>query len=128
MVETMRIPKRPLWIYAVLPPVILNVAAVVFLGGYYALREVRPEVVSGVDQDQIQFMMYAVIFVVEWIFALTLLREARSRGRPLTAILSPDGELFAFRWVPALLLFLLFNAAFIVYLPVASLLYGGWPS
>jgi membrane protease YdiL (CAAX protease family) len=118
---------KGLWIYTVLPPAILNVAAVVIFGGYYALREVRPELVSGISPDEVQVTAYLVIFVVEWVFAIRLLRQRASRGTCLSSMMAPGGDIWGFRWPMAILLFAVFNGLFVAYVPLVSALYGEWP-
>jgi membrane protease YdiL (CAAX protease family) len=117
----------PLWVYAVLPPVILNIAAIILFGGYYALQAIQPAFVSRISQDQIQFIVYLVIFLTEWSFAILLMRQERAKGGNLAALIAPGGDIWDFRWPMAILLFAVFNALFIAYIPLVSALYGEWP-
>jgi membrane protease YdiL (CAAX protease family) len=116
-----------LWVYTVLPAVILNIAAILIFGSYYALQATKPDLVSSIQPDQVQFLAYAVIFVVEWAFAIVLLRQQAARGRSLVSIMAPDGQILRFKWLPALALFTVFNLLFIIYVPLVSTIYGGWP-
>lgn len=116
-----------LWVYAVLPPVILNVVAIIIFGGYYALQATRPTLVAWIRPEQVQFGVYVVIFVVEWVFALLLLRQGRAKGRGLTSLIAEGGEIWGFRWPMAVLLFVVFNALFVAYVPLVSAMYGQWP-
>jgi membrane protease YdiL (CAAX protease family) len=115
------------WIYTVLPPAILNLAAVAIFGSYYALQATRPELVSWIRPDQVQFLAYLVVFAVEWSFAIPLLRQQAAKGRDLSSIVAPRGDIWEFRWPLAILLFVVFNALFIAYVPLVSAIYGEWP-
>ena len=117
----------PLWIYTVLPAVILNIGAILLFGGYYGLQATQPELVSSIQPDQIQFLTYVFIFVVEWIFTILLLRQQASKGISFAALIAPDGQIWKFKWLPALALFIVFNLLFIIYIPLVTLIYGQWP-
>ena len=120
--------KRSLWIYTVLPPVILNIGAILIFGSYYALRATNPDLVSEIQPDQVQFLAYVFIFIVEWAFALLLLKQQAAVGRNLASLIAPDGRIWGFKLPPALLLFIFFNTIFVIYFFVVSALYGRWPS
>lgn len=114
-------------IYAVLPPAILNIAGVIIFGTYYALRATRPTLISWISPGQIQFTGYLIIFVVEWSFAILLLRQEASKGRNLGSMIAQGSDIWSFRWSTAMLLFVVFNALFIAYVPLVSAMYGQWP-
>ena len=116
-----------LWIYTVLPVVILNVGAIVLFGGYYGLRATQPELVANIQPDQVQFLVYVFIFIVEWIFAILLLKQQASKGITLVSLIAPDCQIWEFKRLPALALFVIFNLLFIIYIPLISLIYGQWP-
>ena len=118
---------NPLWIYTVLPVVILNVGAIVLFGGYYGLRATQPELVANIQPDQVQFLVYVFIFIVEWIFAILLLKQQASKGITLVSLIAPDCQIWKFKWLPTLALFVIFNLLFIIYIPLISLIYGQWP-
>jgi membrane protease YdiL (CAAX protease family) len=119
--------SNPLWIYTVLPAVILNIGAILLFGGYYGLQATQPELVAEIQPDQVQFLVYVFVFVLEWIFAVLLLRQQASKGIPLAALITPDSQIWKFKWLPALALFLIFNLLFIIYIPLVTLIYGQWP-
>ncbi len=118
---------RPLWVYAVLPAVILNAGAIVIFGGYYGLQATQPDLVSAIHPDQAQFLAYVLVFVVEWVFAILLLRQQAAEGKSLADLLAPGGQILNFRPLPALALFVAFNALFLLYVPLVAALYGQWP-
>jgi membrane protease YdiL (CAAX protease family) len=127
MVEGSASHQSRLWVYAVLPAVILNIVAILVFGSYYAFQAVRPDLVAAIHPDQVQFLAYVLVFVVEWIFALLLLRQQAAKGVSLVSLLAVNGRIWTFKWLPAVLLFIIFNVLFIAYIPLVSALYGQWP-
>lgn len=118
---------RSIWLFGVLPPVILNLGAILLFGTYYALLAVSPSTVQDIDPAEVQFLAYVFVFCIEWLFAGILIARMRRQGISLRGLLAPGGELLAFRWLPALVVFLFFNGALLVYVFVASRVYGEWP-
>jgi len=116
-----------IWLFGVLPPVLLNLGAILLYGTYYALLATNPSVVQGISPSQVQFITYVFVFIVEWAFALTLIARMARRGTPLRTVLAPAGELFVFRKLPAVAIFLFMNAVLGVYVFAAAKLYGQWP-
>ena len=55
--------SKPLWIYTILPAIILNIGAIILFGGYYGLQATQPELVSNIQPDQVRFLIYIFIFV-----------------------------------------------------------------
>ena len=49
--------RERLWIYAVLPAVLLNLAACAIFGAYYGLAAQRPELVAAIGQGQVFFAL-----------------------------------------------------------------------
>lgn len=119
---------RPLWIYSVLPPVILNIGAILIFGSYYALQATQPDTVASITPAQVQFLAYVFVFVVEWIFAILLLRQRAAEGKTLASLIAPDGQILGFKRLSALGLFIVFNLLFILYIPFVTAMYGRWPS
>jgi membrane protease YdiL (CAAX protease family) len=119
--------STPLWVYTVLPAVILNICAILLFGGYYGLQATQPELVANIQPDQVQFLVYIFVFSVEWVFSILLLKKQASKGITLTSLIAPDGQIWKFKWLPALTLFLVFNLVFIIYIPLVTLIYGQWP-
>lgn len=127
MKERLTPTRGSIWLFGVLPPVILNLGAVLLYGAYYALLAIYPTAVEGVTQAQVQFLAYVFVFVVEWAFALLLIARVARHGSSLRSLLAPTEELFAFRKLPAVAIFLFFNAALGIYVVVATGIYGQWP-
>jgi len=127
MNKTLPPTRGSLWIFGILPPLILNIGAILLFGTYYALLATNPSAVQGISQGQVQFFAYVFVFLVEWAFALLLIARMARRGVPLRRLLAPSGDLFAFRKLPALAIFLFVNAALGIYVFVAIKIYGQWP-
>jgi membrane protease YdiL (CAAX protease family) len=120
---------KKLWVYTILPAVILNVGGVLIYGVYYGLQYARPELVAGIAPGQVQFASAVLIFLVEWGLALLLIGRLRRSGQPLMQLIAPQGNLWRFRWLSALGLFLAWNGIFGLYLLLAGRLYRGvWES
>lgn len=67
--------------YAILPPVPLNLWAVLLHMPYYALVYTRPNLVTGVTPGQLTFINSAFLTVVEWALALSMLGRLGHLGR-----------------------------------------------
>jgi len=112
--------KEKLWVYTVLPPLILNIGGLFTYGLYYALLAVNPQRVAGISPGHVRLAADAMIFIVEWVFAAAIIFSLRKSGANLNQLISPQSNLFHFRWGPAVLLFAGWNALFAVYLYLAG--------
>lgn len=112
--------KDKLWVYLVLPPLVLNFGALLTYGAYYALVYTRPELVAGIHLGFVRLAMDVLIILVEWIFALVILLRLRKAGIPLIQFIAEKGSDRRLRLLPTLLLFLIWNILFAVYLVVLS--------
>jgi membrane protease YdiL (CAAX protease family) len=119
--------RGSIWLFGVLPPVILNLGAILLFGGYYALLAINAPAVQGISPAQVQFAAYMLVFLVEWAFALLLIARKARQGERLRHLLAPAGDLFDFRKLPALAIFLFVNAVLGAYVWVAVRIYGQWP-
>jgi len=117
-----------LWVYAVLPVVILNLAGCIIFGAYYGLAAQQPELVADIGEGQVFFALYLFINLVEWVFAVSILLKLRRAGVSVLSLIAPHGAPWRFKWVPAVLVFVAFNALFAVYVAVYACLLGGWPA
>jgi len=121
-------PDRHWWIYAVLLPVILNVAGLLVFGVAYASAAIRQQTLSVTQQEQMLFALYVIVFVVEVVAAAGLIADRKRRGISLAALVSPLGPPWRFRWMPALLVFVGLNGLFAAYVLITVVLRGAWPS
>jgi membrane protease YdiL (CAAX protease family) len=103
------------WPYLILPPVILNAGALLLFGAIYATRAPTSPEAFASDFGQTQFVLSVFIFVVEWLLALVLIRRYRRSGLSIRVLLSRTENVLGFRWGPAILLFVAFNALFLLY-------------
>ncbi len=115
------------WLFAVLPAVVLNLGAMLLYGGYYALQAVSPATVAGVSPAQLQFLLYLFILVVELAFAALLIGRWAAAGVRQRDVLFPGDRAGPWHLGRALALGVLFNAAMALYMALAPRLSGGWP-
>ena len=116
-----------LWVYAVLPAVVLNLAGCMVFGAYYGLAAQQSALVASVRPGQVFFALYAFITVVEWAFAAAVMIRLRRAGLSVTSLVAPDGASWRFEWLPAILVFIAFNALFGTYVAIYARFLGGWP-
>ena len=116
--------ENKLWIYTILPAVILNIGSLVIYGGYYSLKYTRPEALANIPENTTSLVVYGMIFVVEWLFALGVIAWLRRNGLPLQALINPTGNARPFRWGPALAMGAGINLLFVVYFFIAAKIYG----
>lgn len=107
-----------LWVYAVLPPVIFNLVGCSIFGTYYGLASQQPELVADVDPGQLSFVLYVFVFVVEWAFAASIIVRLKGTGGSVMDLIAPRGDPWRFKWLPAVLLFAIFNAILAVYMTI----------
>ena len=117
-----------LWVYAVLPVIILNIAGCILFGAYYGLASQQPELVAGIGEGQVFFARYLFIALVTWVLAASVLLKLRRAGVPVLRLIAPHGAPWRFKWGPAILVVVAFNALFAVYVAVSKWLLGGWPA
>jgi membrane protease YdiL (CAAX protease family) len=112
--------NRNVWPYVIWPPVILNIGAILLIGGMYAFRYAASAgstfAVVEIGYGQIQFALSILIIIVEWFFALLLIIRYNKSGASIWGLFSRDGRIFRFRWGPAILLFIAVNAVWIIYI------------
>jgi predicted Co/Zn/Cd cation transporter (cation efflux family) len=104
--------RERLWIYAVLPAVILNLTGCIIFGAYYGLAAQQPELVADIGQGQVFFALYVFINLVEWAFAASILLKLRRAGVSVLSLIAADGTPWRFKWAPAVLVFIAFNVLF----------------
>jgi len=111
---------KKVWFYIIWPPVVLNIGGLLLIAALYAYKyATAPTPTTGAIQvsfGQIQFALSIFIFITEWFFAGLLIYGYRKSNTSIRYLFSHTANLFEFRWLPAILIFLLFNAVFIGYL------------
>lgn len=115
--------REPLWPFAVLPAVILNLGSLI-LFAYHYTDMVGPEAPMG----RLFFQLYVFIACVEWIFFTALFFRLRRLHISWCSLLATDERPWWFRLAPALVMMILFNGIFGVYIYLVSRYSGGWPS
>jgi len=108
-----------LWVYTVLPPVIFNLLGCCIFGTYYGLASQRPDSVADIAPGHVTFVLYVLIFIVEWAFAASvILRVKGTTGRSVMDLIVPQGGPWRFNWLPAAILFVSFNAILAGYMSI----------
>ncbi len=115
-----------LWVYVILPIVVLFLAGVVAYGTYYTLAAVQPDLVAGVPLGQVTFVLYIFIAIVEWGLAISVIRRLSRAGDPPMDLVAPHGDPLAFRWLPAVSVFLGLNAIMVVFMAILGA-FAGFP-
>lgn len=115
--------RGDLWRYALLPIIVLNLGSFAIFGVYYGLASQDPALTSRLGLGQVTVNLYLFVALVEWLFALALVRKAHSAGLGLQRLINPAAS----RRAPAAVLFVAFNAVFAVYVAAARAS-GGWPT
>jgi len=115
--------KSRIWVYAVLPALILNLGSLLTYGLYYSLYYIQPEMVSRITTGAVRAATDILIFIVEWIFAISVIGHYRSAGLSIKQMLAPHGDISRFRWLPSTILFASWNLLFALYMLVLGKLY-----
>jgi len=115
MAREIRSERKNTWPYVVWPPIVLNVGGVLLIAAIYAYKYATSEAIQISSFGQIQFALSAFVFFAEWFFAGLLLYRYRRASESIRSLFSRTGNLLEFRWLPAILLFVLFNAIFVGY-------------
>jgi len=85
-------------------PLLFNVIGIVSIGLLYAIS-----FGSTIDWRQLNFVLYLLVFVIEWLLAFMVIRRLRRLEVPLKEFIMPRKK---FRWIPAFLVFVSLNALF----------------
>jgi membrane protease YdiL (CAAX protease family) len=110
----MRIQQDNLWVYTILPVVLLGVVGMLVYGAYYGLQATRPELVAGIAQGQLELWMSVYFVLVRWLLAFSVIRKLG--WATTTEMIAPRGNPWRFRPLPAVLVFLAMNALTAVFL------------
>jgi membrane protease YdiL (CAAX protease family) len=110
-----------IWHYLILPPIILNVGGIVLIGAFYAYfyaqaQNGTPSSIPSLSAGQLQFLISSFVFVVELALAITLYARLRKTNFPIKSLFFSSGFPWKFRRLPALLLFVVSNGIFAVYI------------
>ncbi len=116
--------RQRLWVYAVLPPVVLNLGMLLGIGAYFALAATQPSVVAGFNQGQLSFTLSLFICIVEWTFAGLLVGQIGTVG--MGRLIARDGPFWRFGGRPALAVFVVLNAIFAAYVVFTIWVNGSW--
>jgi len=119
---------RKIWFYILWPVFIFNTIPVCLFGTVFAIAYGRSGDPQDIDLTQPLFWLYFAVFIINWLLALFVFQKYGSAGKSVRRLFAADGEIFRFRWKPALAMFVLFNGIWVIYLLAYEWLAGGWPS
>ena len=88
----------------------------------------RPELATLLPAGQVTFGLYALIAIVEWSLALSILRRLRRAGGSPMDLLAPHGQPWRFRWLPTALMFVAVNAIMALMMVLLAALQSASPS
>jgi len=120
-----RVPEsRNVWPYVVWPPIAFNIGAMVlgsamFIGIYISTKGSQPASFE-LDYGRFQLGISALVFALEWFFALVLILRYKRSGESIRKLFSRDGNPFRFRWSAAILMFISVNAVWLVYIALLA--------
>ena len=116
--------QEKLWVYSVLPIIILNFGMMLGIGTYFALAATQSTLVAGFSQGQLSFALSIFICIVEWIFAGALIRRLKRTG--IRNLIAPNTSLWNIRWLSTLIVFIVLNAIFATYIVYTIWTQGSW--
>jgi len=120
--------SKRIWSYILWPVVILNTIPVCLFGVVFAAAFQRGGNAQSIDLTQPLFWLYVAIFIINWGLALFVFWKLKQERRSVWDLIAVDGLLFKFSWMPALLMFVVFNGIWILYVVLYAWLMGQWPS
>jgi membrane protease YdiL (CAAX protease family) len=120
--------SRKYWFYLLGPVIILNTIPVCLFGAVFALAYQRGTDHQNLDLSQPLFWLYFAVFMINWLLAIFVLQKYRREGKSIRSLIAGDGEIFKFSWKPVLVLFVVFNGIWVIYILAYEWLAGGWPS
>ena len=110
---------KKVWFYIIWPSIVLNLGGLLLIAAIYAFKYASSSTPTAgtiqVSFGQIQFALSTFIFLAEWFFAGLLIYGYRKSNASIRPLLSRTANLLDFRSLPAILLFVLFNAVFVGY-------------
>jgi membrane protease YdiL (CAAX protease family) len=116
--------QEKLWVYAVLPIIVINLGMIFAIVSYFALAATQPTLVAGLSLGQLSFGLSLFICIVEWIFGILLLRRLKLTGTG--DLVAPSAAFWKFRRLPALAVFVALNIIFAAYVVFVAWANGSW--
>lgn len=120
--------SKKIWTYILLPALILNTIPVCLFGAVFAAAYQRGGNAQSVDLTQPLFWLYVAVFVINWGLVLFVFWKLKREGESVRDLIAVDGNPLRFNWKPALILFLVFNSIWVIYVNAYAWLTGQWPS
>ena len=120
--------SKGIWAYILWPVIILNTIPVCLFGAVFVVAYQRGGNAQSVDLTQPLFWLYVAIFSINWGLALFVFRKFKQEGRSVWDLVAADGLPFKFAWRPAVIVFVVFNGVWLLYVGLYAWLTGRWPS
>jgi membrane protease YdiL (CAAX protease family) len=120
--------SKKIWLYILWPVILLNTIPVCLFGAVFAVAYQRGGNAQSVDLTQPLFWLYVAIFLINWGLALFVFWKLKREGESVRDLIAVDGNPCRFNWKPALILFLVFNSIWVIYVNAYAWLAGQWPS
>jgi len=119
--DKVRAPEsRNVWPYVIWPPIAFNIGvmvlvSVMYLSIYFPANGGEPAHFE-MDYGSFQLGISALVFALEWFFALILILHYKRSGESIRFLFSREGNPLRFRWGAAILMFIAVNAIWLVYI------------
>lgn len=112
------------WPYVIWPPIAFNLGAlmlvsVMYIGIYVPAKGGEPSHFE-MDYGQLQLGISTLVFALEWFFALVLFLRYKRSGESIRSLFSHDGHPLRFSWKPAIFMFMVANAVWLIYIVLLS--------
>jgi hypothetical protein len=116
--------SRNVWPYVIWPPIAFNIGAlmlvsIMYIRIYTQANGIVPAHFQ-LEYGQLQLAISALVFALEWFFALILILRYRRSGESIRRLISRDDKPFRFRWGAAILMFFAVNAIWLVYIALLA--------
>lgn len=116
--------EEKLWVYAVLPVVVLNLGLLLAIVAYFGLAATQPALLAGFGQAQLSFVLSVFICIVEWNFSISLVRRLGWAGARM--LVAQAKSVWEFKRTPAPLIFIILNGIFAAYVAYVIVANGPW--
>lgn len=116
---------KTVWRYILWTVLILNIVPVCLFGAVFAWAYMQNGNAGNVDMSQPLFWLYVAVAAINWGLALLDFRKMVNSAHTL---LTADGSLFQFNWKPVLLMFIVLNGIWVIYVLAYTRITAQWPS
>lgn len=123
--DKVRAPEsRNVWPYVIWPPIAFNIGALMLVSVMYIRIFTQAKGIVPahfqLEYGQLQLTISALVFALEWFFAVILILRYRRSGESIRRLFSRDGNPLRFHWGAAILMFFAVNAIWLVYIALLA--------